>query len=103
MHWFGYQYKTYSGSLHSNLLKIPGLELVSLRLPGGTNTRPPKGALLCSCNSVGRGNIEEEIKNGAKNLDVIMVSTGAGTGCGSCRPEVNQIIKQMLEHSQTAV
>nr|WP_198008580.1 nitrate reductase [Leptospira terpstrae] len=166
-HIFGYKYKTYSGSLHSNLLKIPGLELVSLRLPGvsfenlsdeyeeivfldrkrrrykkcivkgdklvgailigdkaefveyknliasgielgdkrekllsgGTATKPPKGALVCSCNSVGRGNIEDEFKNGACNLESIMTTTGAGTGCGSCRPEVNKIIREMLTHS----
>ncbi|TGM86042.1 nitrate reductase [Leptospira levettii] len=163
-HIYGYQFQTYSGSLHSNLLKIPGLELVSLRLPGIqfenltdeyeeivfldrkkhkykkcivkgdklvgailvgdksefveyknliasglelgekrnqllssiSSAKPPKGALVCSCNGVGKGNIEDEILCGAKNLTEVMEKTGAGTGCGSCRPEVNQIIKNLI-------
>ncbi|MCW7503027.1 nitrate reductase [Leptospira paudalimensis] len=166
-HIYGYQFQSYSGSLHSNLLKIPGLELVSLRLPGIqfenltdeyeeivfldrkrckykkcivkgdklvgailvgdksefveyktliasglelgekrnqllssiSTAKQPKGALVCSCNGVGKGNIEDEILCGAKNLAEVMEKTGAGTGCGSCRPEVSQIIKNMVSNS----
>lgn len=162
-HIYGYRFHTYSGSLHSNLLKIPGLELVSLRLPGVqfenltdeyeeivfmdrkkrkykkcivkgdklvgailvgdksefveyknliasglelgekrqqllssiSTAKPPKGVLVCSCNGVGRGNIEDVIRDGAKDLSEIMSKTGAGTGCGSCRPEVSQILRTL--------
>ncbi|EOQ88699.1 molybdopterin oxidoreductase [Leptospira yanagawae serovar Saopaulo str. Sao Paulo = ATCC 700523] len=163
-HIYGYRFQTYKGSLHSNLLKIPGLELVSLRLPGIqfedlsdeyeeivfmdrkrrkykkcivkgdklvgailvgdksefveyknliasglelgdkrqqllssiSTAKPPKGVLVCSCNGVGQGNIEDVIQFGAKDLNEVMEKTGAGTGCGSCRPEVSQIIKRCL-------
>jgi len=163
-HIYGYKFQTYGGSLHSNLLKIPGLELVSLRLPGvplekltdeyeeihfidrknrrykkcivkgdklvaailigdkaefieyknlissgvelgekrfqllsgRVNAIAPKGAIVCSCNSVGKGNIEDEIKAGCKTLEMITTKTGAGGGCGSCRPEINRILKENL-------
>ena len=90
---------------YKNLI-ASGVELGDKRgklLSGGTATNPQKGTLVCSCNSVGRGNIEEEIKNGANNLDSIMATTGAGTGCGSCRPEVNKIIREMVNHLEESV
>ncbi|TGK07310.1 NAD(P)H-nitrite reductase [Leptospira semungkisensis] len=161
-HIYGYKFGSYSGSMHSNLLKIPGLELVSLRLPdtpmdeltadyeeitfldrrrgrykkcilkgdrlvgailvgdksefaefkgmissgielgdkrdrllsGSSPLKPPIGALVCSCNGVGRGNIEQEIQNGVHTVQAIGASTGAGTGCGSCRPEISKILKE---------
>lgn len=139
-HIYGYRFQTYKGSLHSNLLKIPGLELVSLRLPGIqfedlsdeyeeivfmdrkrrkykkcivkgdklvgailvgdksefveyknliasglelgdkrqqllssiSTAKPPKGVLVCSCNGVGQGNIEDVIQFGAKDLNEVM-------------------------------
>ncbi|PKA17493.1 NAD(P)H-nitrite reductase [Leptospira haakeii] len=161
-HLYGYKIGSYSGSMHSNLLKIPGLELVSLRLPdvpmdeagseyeeivffdkrkgrykkciikgdrlvgailvgdksefsefkamissgielgdkrdrlltGSSPLKPPIGALVCSCNGVGKGNIEEEIRNGVCDLKTISEKTGAGTGCGSCKPEIMKILRE---------
>lgn len=166
-HIYGYRLNGYTGSLHSNLLKIPGLDLVSLRLPetpmeaaeseyeeivyldrkkrkykkciikgdrlvgailigdkdkfsefktlissglelgekrdqllsGGAPSRPILGKLVCSCNGVGSGNMEEEFKKGANTLEALGVSTGAGTGCGSCRPEISKLLKGYLQES----
>ncbi len=62
-------------------------------LRSGGKTQPVLGKLICSCNQVGQGNIQKLIDTGCLDMDQIMRSTGAGTGCGSCRPE----IKRMLE------
>ncbi|HEY4336487.1 MAG TPA: FAD-dependent oxidoreductase, partial [Puia sp.] len=67
-------------------------------LRSGAKATPVIGRLVCSCNNVGAGNLEEKIKEGCRELGALCASTGAGTGCGSCRPEV----KRILDHA-TAV
>ncbi len=61
----------------------------TLLRPNGLKKEPLKGKLICSCANVGHLNIEEII-NKTKNctLDQVMKHTGAGTGCGSCKPEI---------------
>lgn len=55
-------------------------------------SEPPIGAIICSCNNVGAGNIENHIKSGCHNFDELCRLSNAGTGCGSCRPEVKRIL-----------
>lgn len=64
-------------------------------LRSGQAPKPVLGKLVCSCNNVGEGNLQEAIKAGAADLAQLCQTTGAGTGCGSCRPEV----KAMLERA----
>lgn len=74
-------------------------ELGDLRdkiLRGGSPAKKVIGELVCSCNSVGQGNIEAAIKEGCTELNKICQSTGAGTGCGSCKPEVKAILEKTL-------
>lgn len=54
---------------------------------------PMRGELVCSCNTVGRINIEDAVHAGTTELTALMSCTRAGTGCGSCRPEVARILK----------
>jgi ferredoxin-nitrate reductase len=54
---------------------------------------PMRGELVCSCNTVGRLNIEDAVHAGTTELAALMSRTRAGTGCGSCRPEVARILK----------
>ncbi|MEO6685208.1 MAG: FAD-dependent oxidoreductase, partial [Dyadobacter sp.] len=56
---------------------------------------PMEGKLVCSCNSVGQGNLEKAILDGCNNFEKLCQKTGAGTGCGSCRPEVRAILERM--------
>jgi len=65
-------------------------------LRSGTKVDPVMGKLICSCNSVGQGNIEAKVSEGCSDLKQLCSSTGAGTGCGSCRPEVKRIMEQLL-------
>ncbi|MEM8847286.1 MAG: molybdopterin-dependent oxidoreductase [Bacteroidota bacterium] len=61
-------------------------------LRGATNTQPLKGKLVCSCSQVGEGNIQEAIRNGCSDFAKLCSETGAGLGCGSCKPEVKAIL-----------
>lgn len=48
----------------------------------------PRDAIVCSCNSVTRGAIEQARYEGADDVDAIAAATRATTGCGSCRATV---------------
>jgi ferredoxin-nitrate reductase len=63
-------------------------------LRSGKKAEPVIGKLVCSCNQVGRGNIEKVIDGGCKTLNELCQSTGAGLGCGSCKPEIQQILRE---------
>ncbi|MFH5886057.1 molybdopterin-dependent oxidoreductase [Halalkalibaculum sp. DA3122] len=64
-------------------------------LRSGQAMPPMKGELICSCNNVGDGNVKEAIENGCTELNKLCQETGAGTGCGSCKPEVKAILEQV--------
>lgn len=65
----------------------------------GEAKEPVLGKLVCSCNGVGEGNLVNKIKAGCTELAQLCKTTGAGTGCGSCRPEVKAIIEKTLVNS----
>ncbi len=72
-----------------------GLELSEKRLQllrASKSVDPVEGKLVCSCNSVGQGNLERAIADGCTDFQQLCQKTGAGTGCGSCRPEVRSIL-----------
>jgi assimilatory nitrate reductase catalytic subunit len=55
---------------------------------------PDKGAIVCSCMQVGRNQIAHHLSdNPDATLKELCEATGAGTGCGSCRPEVSTILR----------
>lgn len=77
-----------------------GLELSDKRLQllrASKKVDPVAGKLVCSCNSVGQGNLERAIQAGCTDFQQLCQQTGAGTGCGSCRPEVRNILVSMSE------
>ncbi len=65
-------------------------------LRSGTKAEPVQGRLVCSCNHVGSGNLAKKINEGCRELAALCAETGAGTGCGSCRPEVKKILEEVL-------
>lgn len=65
-------------------------------LRSGKTAEPVIGKLVCSCNNVGEGNLVKKIEEGCKDHLQLCQLTGAGTGCGSCRPEVKKILEQKL-------
>jgi len=66
-------------------------------LRSGKQSEPVLGKIVCSCNNVGSGNIEKRIEQGCDKLDTLCAATGAGTGCGSCRPEVKRLLENKLK------
>ncbi len=62
-------------------------------LRSGEAPKPVLGKLVCSCNNVGEGNLQESINAGCRNFNELCAATGAGTGCGSCKPEVKAILE----------
>jgi ferredoxin-nitrate reductase len=63
-------------------------------LRSGLGQEPVLGRLICSCNRVGDGNIREAIASGCDELPEICARTGAGVGCGSCKPEILRILER---------
>jgi ferredoxin-nitrate reductase len=77
-------------NLIDNKLELSEKRLQLLR--SGQAAEPVMGKLVCSCNNVGEGNIINKIKDGCKDHLQLCQLTGAGMGCGSCRPEVKAIL-----------
>jgi ferredoxin-nitrate reductase len=48
---------------------------------------------------VGEGNLINKIKEGCKDHLQLCQLSGAGMGCGSCRPEVKAILEANLQTS----
>jgi ferredoxin-nitrate reductase len=76
------------------------LELSEKRLQllrSGKKSEPVLGKLVCSCHNVGSGNLMKAIEGGADTLKGLCTATGAGTGCGSCRPEVQRLLEACVQ------
>ena len=65
-------------------------------LRGASNTVPLKGKLICSCSQVGEGNVIDAIAGGCSDFSELCSQTGAGLGCGSCKPEVKLLLDSQL-------
>lgn len=77
-----------------------GVELSEKRfelLRGGTNREPLKGQMVCTCSQVGDGNLKDAIAGGCTDFKELCAQTGAGLGCGSCKPEVKGILEKKLK------
>ena len=62
---------------------------IAARPPGNV---PEPGPTVCSCMNVGRNTILGAIEGGCTSVDAIGEATSAGTSCGSCRPELADLI-----------
>ncbi|TAG57132.1 MAG: NAD(P)H-nitrite reductase [Cytophagales bacterium] len=78
--------------LISNKIELSDKRLELLR--SNKKAEPVLGKLVCSCNSVGEGNLVNKVKAGCKDFTALCKETGAGMGCGSCRPEVKGILER---------
>ncbi|SDW44054.1 ferredoxin-nitrate reductase [Lutibacter oricola] len=63
-------------------------------LRGKNDSKPVIGKLICSCSQVGEGNLIEEINNGCKDFNELCSKSGAGLGCGSCKPEISELLQK---------
>jgi assimilatory nitrate reductase catalytic subunit len=68
-------------------------------LAGHPADGPPPSPTLCVCHSVRASSISAAISAGCASLTEIGEATKAGTGCGSCRPEISLLLSRTLEHA----
>ncbi len=57
---------------------------------------PMLGKLVCSCNNIGDENLRQLIHEGCNSFSKLVEKSGAGLGCGSCKPEVKFILDAEL-------
>ncbi len=53
----------------------------------------PDSAQICNCNGVTKGKIIAAVKAGKRSLKVLCDTTRAGTGCGACKIQVQEILE----------
>ena len=86
-----------SEALWLRKLMLEGRDVGELRpfllAPGGpVNKEDTKGRIVCSCNNVGEKELLAAMQGGADSLDALKSATLAGTGCGSCVPEIKRLL-----------
>jgi nitrite reductase (NADH) large subunit len=81
-----------------------------LILPARTGSKPgvgvdqlPESALVCSCNSVSKGQLCAAIAAGAGSLGALKKATRAATSCGGCGPLAKAILDAELKKRGHAV
>jgi assimilatory nitrate reductase catalytic subunit len=63
--------------------------------------QPDPGPTLCACLNVGRNTIQRAIADGCSSVAALGQTLGAGTSCGSCRPELAALLARCL-HQEAA-
>ncbi len=53
----------------------------------------PDDAQICNCNGVSKGQLIQSIKGGCRSLKALCERTRAGTGCGSCKRDVQVLLE----------
>jgi assimilatory nitrate reductase catalytic subunit len=57
--------------------------------------QPDAGTTICACMNVGINTLRDAITAGADNVEALGIATCAGTNCGSCKPELAELIAQI--------
>ena len=81
----------------AGLVQQPAITLEDRRtlLAGRAATGPAPEQSLCVCHGVGAGAITAAVRAGCGSVDAIGARTKAGTGCGSCRPEIARLLASL--------
>ncbi len=74
-----------------------GARRATLLRTGAAASSRGGGKIVCSCTSVDEGSLHQACEGGASTMQKVMDATGAGTGCGSCRPEIASLLKARME------
>jgi nitrite reductase (NADH) large subunit len=65
--------------------------------PQVTMLEMPAATQVCNCNGVTKGAILKCVESGKRSLKMVMDTTRAGTGCGSCKALVKEIVEWACE------
>ena len=74
---------------------IPAREAIALMAGRPAGDRADPGRRVCSCFGVGVNQIRAAAEGGYRTVDAIGDALSAGTNCGSCRPEIAQILAEI--------
>ncbi len=53
--------------------------------------------VICSCLGVTAGMIKEAVESGARTYEEVKEATGAGSVCGACESDVQNVIDEVLK------
>ena len=59
----------------------------------------PDDAQICNCNGVSKGQLKSAIAAGCRTLRAVCDTTRAGTGCGSCKSQVQEVLRAVAGDS----
>ncbi len=71
-----------------DLLPEDPLELLCQTAPAAD----PATRIVCNCHKLSEGQLCEAVVQGADSVEALCAATKAGTGCGSCKGELGQIL-----------
>jgi nitrite reductase (NADH) large subunit len=72
-------------------------ELAGQGAPAGVLDLPDE-ARICDCNGVSKGAIAAAARRaGCQSLEAVCAATRAGTGCGTCRPRVEELLRGLAQ------
>ena len=58
----------------------------------------PATAVICSCENISKGQLTELLDDGtAQSVKDLAGCCGAGTGCGGCKPMLNNLVDSYLK------
>jgi nitrite reductase (NADH) large subunit len=77
------------------------LEVLCPRATFGAEARGDR--IVCNCNKVSEARLREAIGAGAVTLEALGQATKAGTGCGSCRTELTQLLAARPQPAPTPI
>lgn len=79
--------------MRDHLVTLPGTEAEDVLTGQPPKDRPNPGPVLCSCFGIGIHTIVTAIETeGLMSVEQIGEMLGAGTNCGSCRPELAELL-----------
>jgi assimilatory nitrate reductase catalytic subunit len=79
--------------MRDHLVNLPGTEAEDVLTGQPPKDRPNPGPVLCSCFGIGIHTIVTAIETeGLMSVEQIGEMLGAGTNCGSCRPELAELL-----------
>jgi ferredoxin-nitrate reductase len=73
-----------------------GTRRATLLRSGASRPNTGGGKIVCSCMSVDEETLGSACAAGAETLEKLMGVTTAGTGCGSCRPEMMSLLRSQM-------
>lgn len=63
--------------------------------------QPPQGKIICACFQVGSNLIQQTITDGCHTVESLGRTLRCGTNCGSCVPEIKQLLANQHDYSIT--